>query len=130
MTQPTQDPKSDYFGFFDEASQLDPKDLAKITLPKQVKGKIEYHSTPATKPLDELLSNPDKSNTTKSGFEITFDPVHLRAEIQALITNAEKQARLDELNLLANAQEKTEDFDVAFSAQTYRENRIQELENL
>ena len=33
MTQPTQDPKSDYFGFFDEASQLDPKDLAKITLP-------------------------------------------------------------------------------------------------
>ena len=56
--------------------------------------------------------------------------MHLRAEIQALITNAEKQARLDELNLLANAQEKTEDFDVAFSAQTYRENRIQELENL
>jgi hypothetical protein len=36
--------------YIDEASHIDPKDLEGIKLPKQVKGKIEYHSTP--EPID------------------------------------------------------------------------------
>lgn len=85
MTQPTQDPcRHKWQPEEHKCSKCGVSQVAKLT-----------PITPATKPLDELLSNPDKSNTTKSGFEITFDPVHLRAEIQALITNAEKQAYLN-----------------------------------
>lgn len=138
-TQPTQDPKCPACKNGVEAKKTivgEVELLCKAHL-DELNGHLTTLVTPATKPLDEqidslligfandLLAYADRAN--KNGSPILFIHKYVakrKRRFQALITNAEKQARIDELSqvsyiggTLANKNQDILD-------------RIQELENL
>lgn len=127
-TQPTQDPKCPACKNGVEAKKTivgEVELLCKAHL-DELNGHLTTLVTPATKPLDEQIDD-----IIRLGVELGTDdgqPYIKYTEaavddLEALITNAQKQARLDELNTLLTTSYKEYYID-------HLKNRIQELENL
>lgn len=94
-------------------------DLSDVKIPPQIKGKLEYHSTPNTDTLDEqiqksfldriLLIDTEKSimggKSDRNAFVLLGTPQELMDELKTLFTEHSKEvdrlARIDEWQILA-----------------------------
>lgn len=63
----------------------------------------------------------------RAGLNDQHPNMYTQKELDDRVDEAVREARIDEMNILARAEEHVEDFNMQFNAQLYRDNRIKQL---